>query len=390
MTRQVRERRPSGPPMAGQRFEVTVGPVAHGGHFVARHEGLVVFVRHALEGERVVAEVTDGYVGDSFVRADAIEVLSPSPHRTHSPCPYAGPGLCGGCDFQHVTLTHQRELKAAVVREQFGRLAGLDVTVRVEAVPGDDRGLHWRTRMQWARPEGGRPGDGRLGLRKHRSRDVVVIDECLIAAPGARTVVEGVPVSTEPVVEQVGGHRFTVAGDGFWQVHPGAPDALCRAVLDVLKVEPGERAVDLYAGVGLFSAFLAEAVGAAGGVHAIEGDRVATAHAADNLAQWPWATVSTGRVDQSLVAGLAGERADVVVLDPPREGAKRKAVGAIAGLAPRAIAYVACDPAALARDVAFFAEFGYSMTEVRAFDLFPMMHHVECVALLVKSDSGLR
>jgi tRNA/tmRNA/rRNA uracil-C5-methylase (TrmA/RlmC/RlmD family) len=334
---------------------------------VARHEGRVLFVRHALPGERVLVEVTEGTDRDRYLRADAVRVLSASPQRVEPPCPYAGPGLCGGCDFQHVALPAQRDLKATVVREQLARLAGLDVPVVVEPVPGDAGGLRWRTRIRWARTP-----DGRQGLRKHRSHDVVPVDDCLIARGDAR---HGRGV----VTEHVRGHGFEVDADGFWQVHPGAPEALVAAVLAALEPRSGERALDLYAGVGLFSLFLAEAVGVAGHVLAVEGDRRASEHAAANLASYPWAAVTSGRVDRA-VAGLA--HADVVVLDPPREGAKRAVVEAVASLAPRAVAYVACDPAALARDTAIFAESGYHLTGLRAFDLFPMTHHVECVALL--------
>ncbi len=148
----------------------------------------------------------------------------------------------------------------------------------------------------------------------------------------------------------------------------------------------GESVVDLYSGVGLFASFLAEAVGPQGSVVAVEGDRKASKHAQANLAGSAWARTIHGRVDRVLSRGVGG--ADVVVLDPPRVGAKRQVVRAIAALEPRAVAYVACDPAALARDVGYFAESGYELADLRAFDLFPMTHHVECVAQLVKTDSG--
>ncbi len=120
---------------------MVVERVAHGGHCVARLHatdgpGRVVFVRHALPGERVVVEITEGTDGDRFWRGDAVEVPEPSPDRVDPPCPYAGPGRCGGCDFQHVTLARQRSLKADVVREQLSRLAGLELDVTVELVPG--------------------------------------------------------------------------------------------------------------------------------------------------------------------------------------------------------------------------------------------------------------
>ncbi|WP_372730105.1 class I SAM-dependent RNA methyltransferase [Nocardioides sp.] len=389
MSRTPRQRKPKGASLVGSRFEAEVGPVAHGGHCIVRlpePESRVVFVRHTMPGERVVLEITEGTEGDSFWRADAVEILQASPERVTPPCPYAGPGLCGGCDFQHVALGHQRELKAAVVREQFVRLAGFDAAdariadLRVEGVPGDDEGLRWRTRMQYVALPG-----GAKGLRAHRSNIVIEIDDCRIAHPDARVVVDGQPTDDEVIAESVataaGTIDFQVAADGFWQVHPGAPGALVETVLDFLAPQEGERALDLYAGVGLFARFLSEAVGESTRVVAIEGDRTATRYAALNLAGRERAVVAWGNVDKVLAQGY-DEPFDLVVLDPPREGARRKVVLQVVDRAPRAVAYVACDPAALARDVATFREHGYELTRLRALDLFPMTHHVECVALL--------
>jgi tRNA/tmRNA/rRNA uracil-C5-methylase (TrmA/RlmC/RlmD family) len=154
-------------------------------------------------------------------------------------------------------------------------------------------------------------------------------------------------------------------------------------VLEALAPQPGERVLDLYAGVGLFSAFLAERVGPSGSVVAVESDSVAVADAARNLVDLPQVESVVDRVERALRRGRLGERCDLVVLDPPRVGAKRAVVEPVAALRPRAVAYVACDPAALARDVAIFGEHGYRLSAVRAFDIFPMTHHVECVALLV-------
>jgi tRNA/tmRNA/rRNA uracil-C5-methylase (TrmA/RlmC/RlmD family) len=403
----ARQRNVRGRSLVGERYDVRPDRVAHGGFVVARHEGVVVFVRHALPGERVVVEVTEGQEGDRFLRADAVEVLEPSPHRVTPPCPFARPGLCGGCDFQHVSLPFQRELKAAVVGEQLRRLAGLEVDVTVEPVPGDAGGLGWRTRVQWAIAPDGTPG-----LRKHRSHDVVAVDVCRIAHPGLPSVtdsdwpdatsVEALVSSTgerlrlvstgdgatfadgPPVLhEQARGRDWQVTGSGFWQVHPGAAETLVAAVLDGLDPQPGERAADLYAGVGLFSAALAERVGTSGRVVAIESDAVAVEDAAVNLADLPQVEPVADRVDRALRRGAVGP-VDVVVLDPPRTGAKREVVSAIAARGPRSVAYVACDPAALARDVAIFAEHGYTLRSLRAFDLFPMTQHVECVAVLAR------
>jgi tRNA/tmRNA/rRNA uracil-C5-methylase (TrmA/RlmC/RlmD family) len=275
-----------------------------------------------------------------------------------------------------VSLSRQRLLKAAVVAEQLRRLAGIDRAVTVEAVPGDEDGLRWRTRTRFAHLP-----DGRAAMRKHRSHELVPVDDCLIAAP------EAADPSPVEVVEAAGRrHEFRVAGDGFWQVHPGAPRVLVETVLAMLDPRPGEKVLDLYAGVGLFTAFLADLVGS-DRVVAVEGHPGAARDAVANLPRG--VRVRRGDVARVLGEGL-DEPFDLVVLDPPREGARRGVVEQVVDRSPRAVAYVACDPAALARDVAVFAEHGYRLTALRAFDLFPMTSHVEVVAHLVRSDSGLR
>ncbi|HSK26551.1 MAG TPA: class I SAM-dependent RNA methyltransferase [Jiangellales bacterium] len=421
--------------MTGPTLDLVVGAVAHGGHCVARHEGRVVFVRHALPGERVRATVTSGEPGDPYWRADAVEVLEASPDRVVAPCPYAGPGRCGGCDWQHATPAAQRRLKAAVVAEQMRRLAGLDVDPEVEELPGAPQGLGWRTRVTYAVDGAGRPG-----LRRHRSHDVVPVEHCLIAHPqvaavgverhrwpgaasvevvassgGDRTVVVR-PADTgarlrlprlDPEVsvlvdtgdgglrrvrgrtrvrEEGAGRSYRVTGGGFWQVHPAAADTLVAAVLDGLRPVTGEAAVDLYSGVGLFAGAIAERVGPGGSVLAVEGDGRAAADARRNLHDLPQVRLVAGRVDRTLrAAGM--DPVDLVVLDPPRTGAGRHVVHEVSRLRPRSVAYVACDPAALARDVATFGRLGYRLDALRALDLFPMTHHVECVALLAP-DAG--
>jgi tRNA/tmRNA/rRNA uracil-C5-methylase (TrmA/RlmC/RlmD family) len=405
----------------GTEFEVSVGPVAHGGHCVARHEGRVVFVRHTLPGERVVVRVTeDRHPG--FCRADAIEVLEASPDRVERPCPYSGPGRCGGCDWQHVDPAAQRTLKATVVQEQLARLAGLsDVDVPVEELPGGP--LRWRSRARFAVDR-----SGAAGLRRHRSHDVVLLDDCPITVepaaqavlgrrwPGAgavdvsvdstgavtttrldrrgqptssRVVRPGGELPEEPSARaerHAGGRDWEVEGTGFWQVHPAAADALVAAVAGFAEVRAGETVLDLYAGAGLFGGVLAPAVGADGRVVCVESEEAACAAAAANLAGLPQAEVWQGDVDaeglDELLAEL-GSAPDVVVLDPPRAGAGQAVSRLLARTGARAVVYVACDPAALARDVAAFAEGGYRLAAVRGFDAFPMTAHVECVALLV-------
>ncbi|OKJ61973.1 RNA methyltransferase [Streptomyces sp. CB02009] len=433
--------------LVGEEYEVEVGPVAHGGHCIARTEaGRVLFVRHALPGERVVARVTEGEETSRFLRADAVTILDPSKDRVEAPCPFAGPGKCGGCDWQHAKPGAQRRLKGEVIAEQLLRLAGLtpeeagwDGTV----MPAEGDKLpqgevpQWRTRVQYAID-----ADGNAGLRKHRSHDVEVIDHCMIAAPGVSELgvekqdwpnmasVEAIaasgsndrqviltpkpggrlplveldkPVSVLRVDEKDGGvHRvhgrafvreraddrtYRVGNGGFWQVHPKAAQTLMLAVMQGLTPRKGETALDLYCGVGLFAGAIADRVGDQGAVLGIESGKRAVEDARHNLAGFPRVRVEQGKVEAVLPRTGITE-VDLIVLDPPRAGAGKQTVHHLAGLGARRIAYVACDPAALARDLAYFAERGYKVRTLRAFDLFPMTHHVECVAILEPASKG--
>jgi tRNA/tmRNA/rRNA uracil-C5-methylase (TrmA/RlmC/RlmD family) len=400
-------------------LELEVGAPAAGGSFVARSDdGRVVFVRHALPGERVRAVVTQE--SRSFLRADAVEVLTASPDRVEPPCPYARPGRCGGCDWQHVALGRQRLLKGELVAEQLRRLAGVELVPVVEEVAGAPDGLGWRTRMSLAVDAQGRPG-----LHRHRSHELERVDHCLIAAAdveavgaerlpwsgataveiaaadGQRTVsvtsakgrraappevaaglvVDGRAVrAPHGLVHEVLGRRFEVAAGGFWQVHVGAAPALAAAVLEALDPQPGDSVVDLYAGAGLFAALLGERVGPGGTVLAVEASARATADAARNTADLPQVRVRTSAVDARLLDRIG--RTDLVVLDPPRAGAGIDTTRALARMRPRRLAYVACDPASFARDLRVLLDAGWSLVGLRALDLFPMTEHVELVSVL--------
>jgi len=171
-------------------------------------------------------------------------------------------------------------------------------------------------------------------------------------------------------------------------VHPRAGQVLVDAVEDAAEPRPGERAIDLYAGAGLFAAALALAVGDDGEVVAVEGDARACADARRNLHDLRHVRIDQVRIDQRRGPeaprrlDVLGSRADVVVLDPPRAGAGPRVMERLIDLRPRVVAYLACDPASLARDVAHAAQNGYRLASLRAFDLFPMTHHVECLATL--------
>lgn len=428
---------------AGDLIDLDVTDVAHGGVFVGRHEGRVVFVPDAIPGERVRVRLTD--TGKSaFWRGETLEVLDASAHRRPHVWRDADVDVApqyrpGGADFGHIDLAHQRELKSRVLGDALRRMAGLDVPTTMEAagVGGSDGeeaadGTGWRTRVSLHVD-----AEGRVGPFAARSHRVIEVDEHPLAVPAiaeaARTV-RGLPAGRidlvvpadgrvrllsrpetpprtprarrgarrppadpairEVVVETVGGRDFRVDAGGFWQVHRLAAATLTEAVATALRedgsLDPDATNLDLYGGVGLLAAAVAGVGGAGTRITSVESDARATEHAGENLAEWVGARAETGRVDRWLAevarTASAEQRArlarGVVVLDPPRAGAGREVVDLLADLDPARIVYVACDPVALARDLATFRAHGYDTRSVRAFDLFPHSHHVEAVAVL--------
>jgi tRNA/tmRNA/rRNA uracil-C5-methylase (TrmA/RlmC/RlmD family) len=186
------------------------------------------------------------------------------------------------------------------------------------------------------------------------------------------------------VSERVLGRHYTVTGEGFWQIHRHAPETLVTAALEALDgaLAPGGQAADLYAGAGLFTAPLADAVGPSGHVLSVEGAPGTSRDARRTFKRRPEVAVVQGRVERVLRRHGGAGAFDAVVLDPPRAGAGREAVQQLVEAAPRAIAYVACDPASFARDLGWFRKAGWQLEGLRAFDLYPMTHHVETVARL--------
>ncbi|MEC5179933.1 class I SAM-dependent RNA methyltransferase [Arthrobacter sp. CG_A4] len=430
---------------------VDVGPVAHGGHCVARHEGRVVFVRHGIPGERVRVRLTESGPEAKFWRADVVEVLEASPDRvehfwdladSQRSWSHRHPPV-GGAELGHMSLERQRSLKGEVLAEQLRRLAGVERTITVEAVgePGTPAtaGLAWRTRAGF-----GVTPAGKLGMHAHRSElvlpvggmplavdainalrlwdiDLQGIDRVEVAAPanGSRPLVLVVPgagtrakrlsavlaqlpedvsvASFDPVKGEVlrlrgrtyvqetaAGHDYRVTGDGFWQIHRDAPDTLVGAVTAFLHdggfLAPGAVAADLYAGAGLFTAPLADAVGVTGSVLSVEGSPGSSRDARKNLHDASQVEIVQGRVER--VLRDKARRFDAILLDPPRAGAGRAVVNQVIGAGPRAVAYVSCDPASFARDVGYFQAGGWELSGLRAFDLYPHTHHMETVALL--------
>jgi tRNA/tmRNA/rRNA uracil-C5-methylase (TrmA/RlmC/RlmD family) len=388
----------------GQRFTVTIEKIAHGGHFIARHEGAVIFVRHGIPGEE--AEIVITSVGSSFNRGDVVTVLTPSADRVSPPCRYAHREGCGGCDFQHISISRQRSLKADVIAEQFSRIAKMELLVEVEEV---GKPLGWRTRCTSVTTK-----SGALGFYQARSHKIVPVDDCRILVPemqfaelakrgakgdqrmeisisntGERSIATAGARDESPMrltdgVEvahyTVGENSFEVSQKSFWQSHKDAPQVLTDAVLNYAELRAGDHVLDLYGGVGLFTAAILPLVDETGAVDLVEGSKSATSDATRNFADSKNVTVITGDVTKVITRF---SHADVVVLDPPREGAGKEVIENLSRIAPRTIVYVACDPAALARDTAYLRDSGYTLDAIRAFDLFPMTHHIECVAKFV-------
>jgi len=406
----------------GKELELDVTNIAHGGISVARHDGRVIFVSDAIPGERVLARITEDSK-KSFWRAETLKVIAPSEHRQMHVWSSASVARdpddrAGGAEFGHIEIGHQRELKRQVVVDSLQRFAKVDAPVgndvTVEAIPGADDGTGWRTRVRLHVDESGRPGP--FAARSHRVIAVTELplatDAVQEAAPlaakfvgeehvdiveastgGARLIVGKQKPTT--VTEMVGDREFRLADTGFWQVHSHAAETLSAAVQDAIDpalFDASAHNLDLYGGVGLFAAAVADRFGAATKITSVESDATATGFASRNLAEWIGADAATGRVER-WVAQLASSanahdrarlRAATVVLDPPRSGAGKQVVQSIGGLQPAQIVYVACDPVALARDIGLFAERGYDLTAPRAFDLFPNTHHVEAVATLTR------
>ncbi|WP_419817102.1 class I SAM-dependent RNA methyltransferase [Glaciibacter flavus] len=403
--------------------ELDVTNVAHGGVFVARHDGRVVFVADTLPGERVLARVSDTR-HTSFWRAETLRVLQAAPERREhvwreASVDRAPTERAGGAEFGHIIDEHQRELKRQVLADALQRFGGISTDAVVEEIGGEATGWRTRVRLQISR-------DGVVGPYAARSHHVVAVDSLPLASdaaaaiaplgerhPHAASIDVVAPSDDAPrllvaerdgrgrastaagshavVHERVGDRRFAVDAGGFWQVHRGAATTLTSAVQDAVDADLFDaRAanLDLYGGVGLLAAAIGDRFGSATRVTSVESDERATEHAGANLAEWLGAAVITARVDRYLAelvsTASASDRrrleAATVVLDPPRSGAGRPVIDSLAELAPRQLVYVACDPVALARDTGLLRGRGYELTGLRAFDLFPNTHHLEAVA----------
>jgi 23S rRNA (uracil1939-C5)-methyltransferase len=407
--------------MPDDTFELTLDEMAHGGSAIGRHAGRAIFVPYAIPGEHIVARITDDRTRYAF--AEGVTLLEPSPHRVTPRCAHFGPGRCGGCHFQHIDYAAQLDYKRAIVIDQFRRIGGLpNVTVH-PAIPSPDE---WGYRNHATFHV---DGEGNLCYVGTDNHTLIPVEECHIIRPelldllnelnfedmpeldrvrlqigsdGDLMVVLSSPDDLPPELEvdmpvsinfllsdnepvnligssnltyAVRGRRFRVTAGGFFQVNLPQAEKLVDLVLERLNLQGDETVLDLYAGVGLFTAFIAERASL---VTSVESYPPAVTDADENLADLDNIDLIEGSVEDVL-AELEGP-VDAMVLDPPRTGVEPAALDRLDDLGARTIVYVSCEPATLARDAKRLVAKGFRLVDVQPVDMFPQTYHIECVA----------
>ena len=415
--------------------------MAQGGEALGRDEsGRVVFVPYAIAGEEVIAEIVAEKKG--YARARLVEIVKPSPVRVTPRCPHFPPspspvgtgegeggrgmrmgGGCGGCQWQHIAYDAQLQFKADIVREQFARIGKLP-NVPVRDALGMANPWHYRNNVQFQLD-----ADGRLCFRALESHDLIRINECHIQHPlldemfralefegadlagimlraGTQTgqkmlVLEGreveppeieidepisiafqVPsgetvalIGRETFEEKLRGRAFRISPTSFFQVNTAMAERLVDLVERYLAPRADDVLLDAFGGVGTFGLLLVSQVAR---VIEIEENARAVEDVRANAADLPNVEFHVGRVEDVLPHLEA--HINIVVADPPRGGIAARALDALIACAPRAITYVSCDQATLARDARRLIEGGYRLVEVQPVDLFPQTYHIESVS----------
>jgi tRNA/tmRNA/rRNA uracil-C5-methylase (TrmA/RlmC/RlmD family) len=396
--------------------EIDLHGLTHGGSAVGRlPDGTACFVDYAIPGERVRVRVTDRR--KRWARAELLEVITPSPDRVDPPCPLFGPGRCGGCKLQHISPARQAQLLAGVIGDQLRRIGHLDVEDPSEMVrPHRGNGLGYRNRARFAVDR-----TGHLAFRRAGSHDLIPVDDCpLLTAAGRETLRntatgwrgaravrmqvgtderavfavtpgrgdialpgDAAAVVTGPRRQRsergdphaaftVAGRTFHVHATSFFQASAAAAEHLVALVRRRTAVTEGDHVLELYAGVGLLAAALADD-GAR--VTAVESQAQACRDAERNTAGLDVTIVHAPAGRGVAVAGAV----DAVVLDPPRQGADPEVIEWIAELSASRVTYVSCDPATFARDARMLVDRGYRLAEVVGVDQFTHTAHVELV-----------
>ena len=390
-------------------IELDIEKVAHGGIFVARHQGRVVFVSHTATGEKVRAKVFEDK-GGSFCRAETIEVLDPSGSRVPHIWKEADRLGAGGAEFGHLKLEYQRKLKTEVLTESLSRMGGIEREVLVMPVPGDEliNGLGYRTRIQLHVSSEGVAGPYRerthevvpvkslplanteindLGIHVKNWQDVKRIEISTASTGGVQWFIDKKVNGDKKLVERAMGRSFRISSGGFWQVHRGAAELLAQEVVQMSEgLDPAANNLDLYGVVGLFSGALATKYGKTLNITTVESSKVATSDATANLVDLGKHRAVSAPVEGFLKAQIKQSlelTGATVVLDPPRAGAGKAVIDQLLFLRPAKIIYVACDPVSLSRDLKLLIAGGYKLEEMKSFDLFPHTHHFETIASLV-------
>ena len=384
----------------GDILTLNIEDIANGGHFVAKHDNQIVFVRHAITGE--IAKVKITAINSTFAFGDAIEIIKSSKDRVPSPCKYSHPEGCGGCDFQHINYNVQSDLKKQVLQDQFKRIAKIDISPDI-ITPDPSNGLHWRSRLNLAISE-----NNKVGFRAHRSNDVIEIDECLIALKEINNSdifqtswdgEENLKISysntnelnvsqfkksisgPDKLTENVDDYEYTISPKSFWQSHKNAPSLLLQQVISNANIKKDEVVCDLYGGIGLFTLPISKLVGNNGQVHLIEMDRTCIQDANIMFENIDNIIIHHGKVEQKL-GGV--KKIDSIILDPPRNGVSKQVINQMIEKKPNLIIYVSCNPSTLARDTKILLDNKYKLSNIVGLDLFPMTHHIESVASFMK------
>jgi 23S rRNA (uracil1939-C5)-methyltransferase len=391
----------------GAELEVTVERILPGGVGLAHADGQTVLVGLAAPGDRARVRVERARGKTLF--ASLVEVLAPGPTRVEPPCPYFG--RCGGCDFQQLSYEAQLDAKAEIIRDCLRRVGHLEPPADIRVTPSPAV-WRYRSRARWQHD----PRRGALGYYERGSHRVCDVTECPVAAPPVQArlsslreslregalpedvhefeAVEGddgvalrpplAPADDAERERVINGERYRFDAGCFFQINHALLAPLVRAGLGDAS---GERALDLYCGVGLFTLPLARRFAS---VRGVEGNPASALYARRNLsaAGLTNAAVETAPVGDWLAAHAdALAPLDFLLLDPPRTGAEPDTVAAILTLRPARLSYVSCDPATLARDLHALTQAGYAIKSLEAFDMFPQTHHVETVVHLTDSQN---
>ena len=386
----------------GDTITLEIGAIAHGGHFISRYNGQVIFVRHAITDEIAVVKITSIHSKIAF--GDAIEIIKKSKDRVNPPCKYASPEYCGGCDFQHISISAQKKLKKIVIQDQFKRIANIDINTEVISIEPNS-GLNWRTRFDFAISK-----NGHVGLYSSGTKEIIEIDECLIAVNPINKLdifkrkwkgLDRLKVSTSStnqinihrsgknisgptqLNEIVGKNMYDISPGSFWQSHKNAPEILINKVIEFAKFKLGDCVCDLYGGVGLFSVPILKKIGPMGKIHLIENNIKCIQDAKKIFKKEKNVIIHNGKVEQKI--GKINN-IDVIILDPPRNGVGSNTINQIINKKPRTIVYVSCDPASLARDTKTLLENSYLLDKITGIDLFPMTHHIECISSFIRKE----